>query len=155
MHDKRSLIDSVTPLAILKAVTPEAREAINSSCLGQETIGIWNFPFRIGRESRAQIVDGQLVVSERHRRGQDSMPTNDLYLHDNGKETHISREHLSLKQVDGHYRLTDRESACGTAIGSVLVGGEEHGGEYLLNDGDTIRIGGSGSPFLYEFITLT
>jgi pSer/pThr/pTyr-binding forkhead associated (FHA) protein len=154
MQDKQSLIKSITPLALLKAVTPEAKAAINKSCLGEELIGIWSFPFRIGRESRVHVVEGELVISERHRPGKESLPNNDVYLLDGGKQLHISREHLSIEKTAEGYRVSDRESACGTTVNTDTVGGEESGGAHPLSDGDRIRLGGMNSPFVFEFIVL-
>ena len=154
MQDKQSLIEAITPLALLRAVTPEARESIIKSCLGEEIFGIWSFPFRIGRESRVQVIEGELIVMERHRTGQESMPNNDAYLLDGGKELHISREHLTIEEKGIGYRIIDRESACGTTVNTAFVGGEESGGEHTLSDGDEIRIGGEDSPFVFEFIVL-
>lgn len=148
MQDKHLLIESITPLAILKAMTPEAEKAISKSHLGKGLIGIWAFPFRVGRESRARMVDGELVVC--HRVGKGNQPTNDAYLIDNGKKLQISREHLMIEKADEEYRITDRESACGTAIGTKLIGS----GESRLNDGDIIHLGSNDSVFKFEFITL-
>lgn len=154
MEDKQSIIEAITPLALLRAVTPEATDSISKSCLGEEFIGIWSFPFRIGRESRVQVVEGELVVNERHRAGRESMPNNDVYLLDNGSKLNISREHLEIAKEGDGYRITDRQSACGTTVNTVHVGGQESGGEYTLSDGDEIRIGGKESPFVFEFIVL-
>jgi len=148
MQKKHALIEAITPLALLKAITPEAKAAINNSYLGPELIGIWSFPFRIGRESRAKMVDGKLVVC--HRIGRENVPNNDLYLIDNGKRLLISREHLTIEKRQDSYHVVDRESACGTAIGSTTVGDSGR----TLQDGDLLQIGGKGSPFTYEFIQL-
>lgn len=148
MQDKHSLIDAVTPSAILRAITPEAKAAIQNSYIGPELIGIWSFPFRIGRESRAKMVDGKLVVC--HRIGSKNIPNNDLYLIDNGKRLLISREHLAIEKREGTYHVVDRESACGTAIGEKKVGDSG----LTLNDGDTLQIGGKSSPYRFEFVLL-
>lgn len=148
MQDKHALIESITPRAVLKAMTPEAEKAISKSHLGKGLIGIWAFPFRVGRESRARMVDGELVLC--HRVGRGDLPTNDAYLIDNGKKLQISREHLMIEKVGEAYRITDRESACGTVVGSKLIGS----GEYQLNDGDMIHLGSNDSVFKFEFITL-
>lgn len=154
MQERASLIEHITPVALLKALTPEAKEAINKSCLGRDLVGIWSFPFRIGRESRVRVVDGELVVSERHRMGREHIPTNDLYLIDLGKELQISREHLTIMKDDDAFKVIDRDSVCGTVIDAELIGGHEVGGNKRLADRGKIRIGSDTSPFLFEFIVL-
>lgn len=155
MQDKASLITDITPIAVLKALTPQAREAVNKSCLGRELVGIWSFPFRIGRESRVRVIDGELVVSERHRMNRPSVPTNDLYLIDLGKELQISREHLSIVKDGDAFKIVDRESVCGTVVDEMdLIGGAETGGSRKIGDHAKIRIGSKGSPYLFEFILL-
>lgn len=149
MTDKRTLIDEVTPSALLKAITPEAKAAIENSYIGPEYIGIWAFPFRIGRESRAKMVDQELVVC--HRIGSKNIPNNDLYLIDNGRRLLISREHLAIEKRQESYHIVDRESACGTNIGGHPVG--DSGSQ--LKDGDIIIIGGPNSNFKFEFILLS
>ena len=47
MKDKQSLLKRITPVAILKAITPEARHTITKNCLGDEIIGIWTFSTNI------------------------------------------------------------------------------------------------------------
>ena len=153
MEDKQSLLISVTPVAILKAKTSEARDAISKNCLGNEIIGIWKFPFRIGRESRIEEVKGELVISERHKLG-DREPNNDIYLVDNGHFLQISREHLQIEKGRTGYFVSDRESACGTIINTKKIASEDSGGTYTLKDGDIIKIGSEESPYLFEFITL-
>ena len=154
MEDKQSLLKRITPVAILKAVTPEARSTITKNCLGDEIIGIWNFPFRIGRESRIEKVDGKVVLSERQKitKGKAS---NDIYLIDNGHYLQISRQHLQIEKTPTGYLVSDRGSACGTIINSKHIGSEDKGGTSELKDGDIIKIGAEDSPYLFEFITLS
>jgi pSer/pThr/pTyr-binding forkhead associated (FHA) protein len=155
MEDKRFLLERITPLAVLKAVTPEARDAIPKNCLGNDIIGIWKFPFRIGRESRIEEIDGKLVIYERHKLG-DGEPDNDAYLVDNRDLLQISREHLRIEKVDNvGYFVSDRNSACGTIINDRRIAGASMGGTGVLKDGDIIKIGGDDSPYLFEFITLS
>ena len=154
MEDKQALLKRVTPLAILKAITPEARNTMAKNCLGDEFIGIWKFPFRIGRESRIENRDGKLVVSERHKSG-GGKPFNDIYLVDKGHFLQISREHLQIEKTEIGYFVSDRGSACGTIINSKKIGGEDRGGTSMLKDGDIIKIGAEDSPYLFEFITLS
>lgn len=153
MEDKQSLLKRITPVAVLKAVTHEARSTITKNCLGNEIIGIWEFPFRIGRESRIEKVDGKLVLSERQKVGS-GKPNNDIYLVDNGHFLQISRQHLQIEKTETGYLVSDRGSACGTIINTQKIGSEDKGGTYELKDGDIIKIGAEDSPYLFEFITL-
>ena len=153
MEDKQSILKRVTPLAVLKPMTPEAESSINSYCLGHEFIGIWAFPFRIGRESRVETVNGKLVHAERNKIGS-GKPNNDIYLIDRGRFLQISREHFRIEKTETGYNVADRGSACGTSINTQKIGGEDRGGTHTLEDGDTIRIGAEDSPYLFQFITL-
>ncbi|MEA3373666.1 MAG: FHA domain-containing protein [Campylobacterota bacterium] len=154
MSDKKSLLEKVTPKAVLKAKTVEAKRAIIKDCLGEGIIGIWEFPCRIGRESRIHLVKGKQVIAERHKLSDDSKPNNDIYLVDNGDLLHISREHLQIEKDESGYILTDRHSACGITINDEVIGGQDKGANHLLKDGDFIRIGAENSPYLFEFISL-
>ena len=153
MEDKQAILKRVTPLAVLKPMTSEAKNSISSYCLGHEFIGIWQFPFRIGRESRVETVNGKLVHAERNKIGS-GKPNNDIYLMDRGHFLQISREHFSIEKTETGYSVADRGSACGTSINTQKIGGEDRGGTHTLEDGDTIKIGAEDSPYLFQFITL-
>ena len=153
MEDKQSILERVTPLAVLKPMTAEAENSISRYCLGHDFIGIWAFPFRIGRESRVETVNGKLVHAERNKIGS-GKPNNDIYLIDRGRFLQISREHFRIEKTETGYSVADRGSACGTGINTRKIGGEDRGGTHTLEDGDTIRIGADDSPYLFQFITL-
>lgn len=152
MSDKKSLLEKVTPKAVLRATTAEARGSIGNSCLGKDIIGIWKFPFRIGRESRVTMVNGEKLISERHKLRDDSNPNNDVYLFDRGDKLQISREHFQIEEDANGYRVTDRGSACGTIVNQDEVGGHDKGGKSSLKDGDIIKIGTDSSSYTFEFI---
>lgn len=154
MKNKEGILKRVTPLAVLKPMTPEAENSISSYCLGHEFIGIWEFPFRIGRESRVETVNGKLVHAERNKIGS-GKPNNDIYLMDRGRYLQISREHFRIEKTETGYMVFDRGSACGTIVNEQRIGGEDRGGTYTLEDGDTIKIGAEDSPYLFQFITLS
>jgi pSer/pThr/pTyr-binding forkhead associated (FHA) protein len=154
MEDKQSLLKRITPVAVLKAITPEARSTITKNCLGDEIIGIWEFPFRIGRESRIEKVDGKLVLSERQKIS-NGKPNNDIYLVDHGHFLQISRQHLQIEKTEIGYLVSDRGSACGTIINTKKIGSEDKGGSTMLKDGDIIKIGAEDSHYLFQFITLS
>jgi len=154
MEDKQSILERVTPLAVLKPMTAEAENSISSYCLGHEFIGIWEFPFRIGRESRVETVNGKLVHAERNKIGS-GKPNNDIYLMDRGRYLQISREHFRIEKTETGYKLFDRGSACGTIVNDQKIGGEDRGGTHTLEDGDIIKIGAEDSDYLFKFITLS
>ncbi len=154
MEDKQSLLKRITPVAILKAKTPEARNSISKNCLGDEIIGIWKFPFRIGRESRVEKIDGKLVFSERQKIS-NGKPNNDIYLVDHGHFLQISRQHFQIEKTEIGYIVSDRGSACGTIVNSKRIGSEDRGGTAMLKDGDIITVGAEDSPYQFEFITLS
>lgn len=153
MEDKQSLLKRITPVAVLKAITPEARSTLTKNCLGNEIIGIWSFPFRIGRESRVEKVDGKIILSERQKIS-NGKPNNDIYLVDHGHFLQISRQHLQIEKTKTGYLVSDRGSACGTIINTTKIGSEDRGGSGELKDGDIIKIGADDSHYIFKFITL-
>ena len=154
MENKQSILKSVTPLAVLKAINPETKNSITHNCLGDELIGIWKFPFRIGRESRVEKKDGETLLSERQKVST-GIPNNDIYLVDHGRFLQISRQHLQIEKTKTGFMISDRGSACGTIVNTQKIGGEDRTGSHELNDGDIIKIGAEDSPYLFQFITLS
>lgn len=130
----------------LKALTPEARNA-----LGGERLQIAAFPFRVGRESR---LTNKPMVPADARRGTDSPPNNDLYLHEPGTVFNVSREHFLIDYRDRLYVLIDRGSACGTLVEGELVGEKRAGGWRRLDDNDVIIVGTSESRFVFKFVRM-
>jgi pSer/pThr/pTyr-binding forkhead associated (FHA) protein len=153
MNDKQTILTLLVPKAALKALTPEAERAVPDGMMVAGLISISHFPFRIGRESRGAIVDGDFVRTERPRFG-DRKPKNDLYLIDAVEPLEISREHLQIESTAQGYVLVDRGSACGTSVGELRIGGGDAGGSAPLKDGDTIAIGTEATPYRYTFILL-
>ena len=129
-------------IAYLKALTPEARAALEGECLKLDS-----FPFRVGRESRLELFGGAL-----NRRRPDSLPNNDLYLVENGTMLNVSREHFLIDRNGAGHVLVDRGSACGTIVEGQLVGGEKRGGVRPLRDQDVIVVGTSDSKYIFKFI---
>jgi pSer/pThr/pTyr-binding forkhead associated (FHA) protein len=153
MEDKQALLRHVTPVAVLKAITPESKSAITNNFLGNEVIGIWNFPFRMGRESRVEQVGRKAAHSERNKISL-GKPNNDIYLMDLGQYLQISRQHIQIDKTENGFLLIDRESACGTIVNTIKIGSEDRGGNCELKDGDIIKIGSKKSPYEFQFITL-
>jgi len=153
MSEKLELFKRYMPKAILEPMSSEAREAVPMQQLKDGRIIIDKFPFRVGRESRMQRVDGRWQRVERPKKD-DSEPNNDLYLADKGRLLNISREHFQIEENGAGYVLVDRGSACGTRIGETPVGGSDSGGKSRLNDGDLVSVGTRATPYVYRFVVL-
>jgi len=153
MSDKKKLINSLLPKAVLRAASPQAEEAVPPSMLIDGMIAIRSFPFRVGRESRVKIIDGRIERIERVK-SRIEKPNNDLYLIDNGHLLNISREHFQIESSAGRFYLYDRGSACGTYVEERGLGGDDRDETVELMDGDLIRIGTKQSPYVFEFIVL-
>ncbi len=151
--EKQDIINSIVPRAVLKAITPEAKQAITYFEEHDDLILLHKFPFNIGRETRTQLINGQLEVMER-RKSHNSKPNNDVYLMDNSRLLQISREHLVFERKNNTYIVRDRGSACGINIGNDHIGGKDSGGSHTVKDGDIIGIGVKGTPYLFKFIVL-
>jgi hypothetical protein len=152
MDDKQTILRLFLPKAVLKALTPEAECALPDGMIEAGLIGIRHFPFRVGRESRGAMVDGEFLRTERPRFG-NRKPTNDLYLVEAGEQMEISREHFQIESTAQGYLLVDRGSACGTTVGGIHIGGGDTGGSAPLKDGDTIGIGTESTRYLFTFIS--
>jgi len=131
---------------VLMALTPEAEASI-----GGEQLVLEHFPYRIGRESRVEVVGGVVQVAER-RRDNLAAPNNDLYLLDRGRSLNVSRRHLQIERDGDDYRVVDHGSACGTLVGTRKIGGHDARGECPLKDGELLVIGSSESPFVFRFV---
>lgn len=149
-----SLKKLVLPKVLLEPMTTQAKESVHKGCLPKNMIGIWDFPFKLGRESRISFVDGEQVVMER-KRADRHKPNNNIYLVDAGERLQISREHISIEFSDNKYRLIDRGSACGTRVNTQATGGRDHSGELSLKDGDLIKLGTEESHYIFKFIVLS
>lgn len=153
MEEKRIILEAVTPVAVLKAMTLEAKKSVPQLSLVDDVVCIRKFPFRVGRESRIKKVNGRLERIERSKLD-DRQPSNDLYLVDDGHLLNISREHFQIEKNGNEYVLFDRGSACGTRVGEITVGGGDSTGSLPLKDGDVISVGTKASPYVFQFITL-
>ena len=137
---------AVTRIPKLVALTPESQRSLT-----QDSIEIIIFPFKVGRESRIDVVAGSARLLE--RRKSDHAAINDLYLLDTANPLNVSREHFQIEKLnDQRYELLDRSSACGTIVGNETVGGKDKGGRLQLEDGNVIIVGTSSSPFVFKFL---
>ena len=129
----------------LVALTPEAESALQN-----HQITLTRYPFRIGRESRLVLVDGEMKFLERRKTGID--PNNDLYIPDEGELLNVSREHLQIERTeDGQYFIYDRGSACGTIVDGNTVGGRDSTGSLPIRNGSILIVGTPNSPFRFRF----
>ncbi len=153
MDSKKKILKKLVPQAALEALTPEAEMAIPQGMVVDGLVSIRTFPYKIGRESRVQMVKGKIERVERQKLN-NREPNNDLYLVDSGQLLNISREHLLIETGADGYLLKDRGSACGTKVNGQSVGGSDSGGVMNLADGDEIVIGTAESPYRFRFINL-
>lgn len=151
--DKKELLDSIVPKAVLVALTEPAKYSIIKRMSGKDIIPIFKYPFRVGREARVDFVDGEAVLQERHKLGGHE-PNNDAYLLDNGTFLQISREHCSIVNYKDTYMLQDRGSACGSMVNNFQVGGDDQNASCPLKDGDIVTLGAKESKYKYKFIIL-
>lgn len=139
-------------------MTDEARAAIG----GDEQVAIEAFPFRIGREERANLI-ARAIASVERRLG--TVPqVNDLYLLDPAaapESCQISRRHCDIECEHGRFFLLDRASATGSTVlkprGAGLAPVERRAGgggfdaRTELQSGDFIVLGTRNSPFVFRF----
>lgn len=153
MTDKKAILKRVVPIAVLEALTLDARQAVSQKVLVDGMVPVRFFPFRVGRETRVKIIDGRVERIERLQNDV-TQPNNDLYLVDQGKILHISREHFQIEKDDDGFYLHDRGSATGTIVERFQIGGDSDEDTVPLKDGDTIVIGREDSPYIFKFIIL-
>ena len=153
MNDKVEILQLLVPKAVLKAITPGAKDCVPRGQLEHGFIRINQFPFSVGRESRIKEINGKLTRVERIK-FTDHEPNNDLYLIDSERPMNISREHFTIAKDGNGYTLIDRFSACGTSVETNRIGGHDSGGQIKLEDGDIIAIGGEDTPYRFKFICL-
>jgi len=151
--NKAELLKALIPRAGLLPLTVDALNTLPVEQMKRGLLGLYAFPFRIGRESRLQRDEktGQFHRIERVKPG-GHKTNNDIYLIDSGKLLNISREHLSIELQDGEFVVVDRGSACGFAINGQHTGGHDKGGRANIRDGDELVLGIVTSPFRFRFI---
>ena len=153
MENKKEILEAIMPFAVLKALTPMARQSVSKAAHVDGMVPVRSFPFRVGRESRVKIIDGRIERMERVKVGE-STPNNDLYLVDDGHLLNISREHFQIEKNGTRFFLYDRGSACGTLVNEDAIGGNEGEDTSELRDEDIITVGTRQSPYRFQFIVL-
>ncbi|MDA1044525.1 MAG: FHA domain-containing protein [Verrucomicrobia bacterium] len=135
-------------------VCPEIRpvtEGALKSIHGTTSVKMRHFPFRLGRESRYRIVDGEVVSME--RRLTQSNPNNELYVLDLNVVMNVSREHCQIVRLeDGRYKVVDRGSSCGTIVNGIEIGVRAETREASIESGARIVLGTKDSPFVFDFV---
>jgi len=129
---------------VLKALTSEMDLAFRGNSLK-----LIDFPFRIGRESRASRAR-TLPTGVVDRRSQGSMRTNDMYVTETGSRLFVSRQHLMIEQRNHGFHLVDLFSSCGTIVEGNYIGGDHDGGECVLENNDVIIVGTANSPYVFK-----
>jgi CheY-like chemotaxis protein len=111
--------------------------------LGDQTMEINYFPYRVGRESRK----GEARYKKRYP---GSLPNNDLYL-DDSPPFHLSREHFQIEYRDRQYFVRDRGSSLGLYVNGRPIGGPYPENVQKLEGGENhVVAGGSRSPFRFK-----
>lgn len=150
---KHAILQSLFPLAVLKAETTQSLHALPGAMQRTGLIPVYGFPFSIGRESRVMLIKGVAHRLERPGSGI-AEGLNDIYLMDTGALLQISREHCRIEQAaDGGFQIVDRHSKCGVSVNGVRIG--DHAGVLSapLHDGALVIIGTHDSPYRFSFIT--
>lgn len=153
--EKKEILESLSPKAILIPLTNEATESIVLMNNHSDMIPILKFPFRVGKESRVDSNEKGFFLKFRlFKSKNDAEPNNDAYLIDKTEESEISKEHFQIERTNNFYLLRDRESKKGTTINNITYGGDNSEIEQVLNDGDIIQVGSCSSKFKFQFLIL-
>ena len=112
---------------VLVASTPESRAA-----LGADRVEVTHYPFKIGRRSSNPFGSNDLLLDDR-------------------QPYQISRNHVSLSEIDGKVVVRDRGSYLGAMVNGAPIGGKrrEKAAELAMGD-NALVLGAVGSPF--EFV---
>lgn len=115
---------------------------------GRREVRLTHFPFKVGRESRLS----QGAYAREQRLGR-TPQLNDLYLQEphGAAMIQISRDHFAIERLDDDFFVVDRGSVAGTIVAGRRLGGHRKGGRTRLQPGDTIIVGGEGSPYVFRF----
>jgi len=154
MEDKRKILQTLLPKAVLKALSPESLAAVPAGIQVDGMVVVHTFPFRVGRESRVTMINGRVHRIERPNISRDSTPTNELYLLDACELLQISREHFQIEKTASGYQVVDRGSKCGVTVGGRRIGAGTNVKTTPLMDGDLIAIGTPETDYLFTFISL-
>ncbi|RXJ83954.1 FHA domain-containing protein [Arcobacter cloacae] len=146
---KKELISSFVPEVVLLPITKEAKVSL----MDKKMIVINSFPYKIGRESRISESDRGVFVKLRIFSSSIN-PNNDIYLVNSTQSLEISKEHFQIEKKDNKYYIKDRNSTLGTKLNDKEIGKQKINENFLLNDGDIIKIGSNNSEFQFQFLIL-
>ena len=146
---RNELIKSFLPNAVLMPLTTAAEKSILNTQTQNKVIPMFEFPFKVGRESRMAQNDRGLFVKLRIP-SSISNPNNDIYLINNTENLEISKEHFQIEKKDDIYFIKDRKSTLGTKLNDKEIGSTSH----TLEDKDIIKIGSSDSKYEFQFLIL-
>jgi hypothetical protein len=150
---RSELIKSFLPNAVLVPLTPEAEKSILDMQTINKLVPMFEFPFKVGRESRMSENDRGLFVKLRILNNV-SKPNNDIYLVNNTESLEISKEHFQIEKKDDIYLIKDRNSTLGTKLNDKEIGKDNANNSYILEDKDIIKIGSSDSKYEFQFLIL-
>lgn len=150
---KSDIIDSFVPNAVLIPLTDEAKNSIVDTKSHNKLISMFDFPFKIGRESRMAKNSKGLFVKLRIIKS-NSKPNNDTYLVNCTDNLEISKEHFQIEKQNNNYFIKDRNSTLGTKLNEKEIGKEKNNTLFQLKDGDIIKIGSSNSSYKFQFLVL-
>ena len=150
---RNELIKSFLPNAVLIPLTPAAEKSILNTQTQNKVIPIFEFPFKVGRESRMAENERGLFIKLRILSSV-SKPNNDIYLINNTENLEISKEHFQIEKKDRDYFIKDRNSTLGTKLNNQEIGKKRDTQSHLLKDGDIIKIGSSNSKYEFQFLIL-
>jgi pSer/pThr/pTyr-binding forkhead associated (FHA) protein len=63
----------------------------------------------------------------------------------------ISRDHFAIERLDEDFFVVDAGAWPGTIVAGRRIRGHRKGGRTRLQPGDTIIVGGEGSPYVFRF----
>lgn len=150
---RSELIKSFLPNAVLIPITSEAEKSILDMQTINKLVPMFEFPFKVGRESRMSENDRGLFVKLRILNNV-SKPNNDIYLVNNTESLEISKEHFQIEKKDDIYFIKDRNSTLGTKLNDKEIGKDNANNSYILEDKDIIKIGSSDSKYEFQFLIL-
>ena len=150
---RNELIKSFLPNAVLMPITTAAEKSILNTQTQNKVIPMFEFPFKVGRESRMAENEKGLFVKLRIF-NDISKPNNDIYLINNTENLEISKEHFQIEKKDDSYFIKDRKSTLGTKLNNEEIGKDTVNKSYIIKDKDIIKIGSNDSKYEFQFLIL-
>jgi class 3 adenylate cyclase len=125
-----------------QSITIAGENTLTQRLLGERTIEISSFPYRVGRNPRQE-------AGRAEKRPPSVIPMNDLYL-DDSPPYRISREHFQIEFHEGEYVVHDRGSRLGLLVNGRSIGGDNPELVQALVKGvNLLVVGDSDSPYRF------